>query len=267
MRETLATLHAAGFPGVTDAQLALFQNLETKGARLTDLAARAGLTKQSMIELVDRAETADLVERFADPGDRRAKIVCFTARGEGLLHALRAGVSQAEHTFETAVGTPFADEIRIRLRDYIAVARTTPPGDAIERVLGDAADHFVRNVIGAVHLHGYRDIGETLLALFRNLDLDGSRLTDIAARARMTKQSMRELIERAEQLGYVDRTPDSRDGRAKTIRFTDAGLLMLDSMRQGVFEAESRFAARADQVFLDQLKAGLTRYLELGAGA
>jgi DNA-binding MarR family transcriptional regulator len=51
------------------------------GMRLTELAAIAGMTKQSMGELVDQMERVGYVERVADPGDGRARRVRLTAEG------------------------------------------------------------------------------------------------------------------------------------------------------------------------------------------
>ena len=59
--------------------------------------------------------------------------------------------------------------------------------------------------------------------MFGNIDPDGSRLTDLAERARMTKQSVGEVTSDLEQRGYVERVPDPSDGRAKIIRLTERG--------------------------------------------
>ncbi len=263
-RRKLAIVHQAGFPMVTDAQLALFQSLDDEGARLTTVAARAGITKQSMIELVDKAQASDLIDRSDDPADGRAKIVRPTASGRRLQRALRNGMDRAEQEFCSATGKALCVRIKAALGGYVGnpaerEVAITPGG--VEQLLGDAAEQFVRNVINAVHRRGYRDVSEVLLALFRNLDLEGSRLTEVAVLARMTKQSMRELVGRAETLGYVQRLPDGTDGRAKTIRFSPAGLRMLDEMRVGVSAAEAQFASGAGQTFLLELKSGLTAYL------
>ena len=53
--------------------MALVQNLDLYGTRLTEIAARAGMAKQSMLELVDKAERLSLVERRPDPDDQRAQ--------------------------------------------------------------------------------------------------------------------------------------------------------------------------------------------------
>ena len=60
--------------------------------------------------------------------------------------------------------------------------------------------------------------------MFGNIDPEsGSRLTDLADRAHMTKQSVGEVVTDLEQRGYVERVPDPDDGRAKIIRLTERG--------------------------------------------
>ena len=60
-------------------------------------------------------------------------------------------------------------------------------------------------------------------AVFAQIEPDGSRLTDLARRAGMTPQSMGELVDELEQLGYVLRRPDPTDRRAKLIVLTETG--------------------------------------------
>ncbi len=57
-------------------------------------------------------------------------------------------------------------------------------------------------------------------AVFAQIDLTGSRLTQLAARANMTPQAMGELVDELEELGYVVRRPDPSDRRAKLIVLT-----------------------------------------------
>ena len=79
--DLIARLDAAGFAGLTPAHQAVFENLDPGGTRLTQLAARAGITHQSMSELVSVLEQRGYVERTPDPGDRRARIVRLTPAG------------------------------------------------------------------------------------------------------------------------------------------------------------------------------------------
>jgi DNA-binding MarR family transcriptional regulator len=53
----------------------------TGGTRLTELAGRANVTRQAMMQLVDELQQIGCVRRTADPADGRAKIVRLTAKG------------------------------------------------------------------------------------------------------------------------------------------------------------------------------------------
>src|SRR5215207_7111589 len=68
-------LSAAGFDDITPAQARVFQRIAPGGSRLTDLAAQAGIMKQSAGFLVDQLERTGYVERVPDPADRRARLV------------------------------------------------------------------------------------------------------------------------------------------------------------------------------------------------
>lgn len=249
----------AGFPDMSEAQLALFRRLDPAGTRLTTLAARTGSTKQSTIELVDRAERRGLVARTSDPQDGRAKIVHLSAQGAALRRMIDEGTRAAQHHYAATVRDGTA--VIGALADYTA---STGAHGAITDILSSAGRRFVRDVLGAVHRHGHADVTEAMLALFRTLELEGSRLTEIAAVARITKQSMRGLVERAERLRLIERAPDLADGRAKLIRFSDAGLLMLEEMRRGVVRAEAGFASATDRTQLRRVKAGLEGFLAGG---
>jgi DNA-binding MarR family transcriptional regulator len=55
------------------------------------------------------------------------------------------------------------------------------------------------------------------------LDDGGTRVSVLAGRAEMTKQSMAELVSHLERLGYVERVPEPSDRRAKLVRATPRG--------------------------------------------
>jgi len=70
--------------------------------------------------------------------------------------------------------------------------------------------------------HGFGEVrpsyGSVLLPLFEQ---DGLRMSEIAARARLTKQTMTTLVRLCERDGLVVRTTDPSDGRAFRIQLTD----------------------------------------------
>jgi DNA-binding MarR family transcriptional regulator len=61
---------------------------EAHGASISYIAERMVVRHNSAVELVDRAEKADLVRRVADPSDHRRSIVEITQRGNDLLAEL-----------------------------------------------------------------------------------------------------------------------------------------------------------------------------------
>jgi DNA-binding MarR family transcriptional regulator len=122
-------LAGAGFADLRPAHLVVFQQLEIGGSRLTDLAARAHMTKQSMWALVDDLEQLGYVERIPDPADKRARIVRRTERGWAVERAARSSVRAFEEEWAERVG---ADRMR-RFRDVLegftgtSVTEAEPP--------------------------------------------------------------------------------------------------------------------------------------------
>lgn len=272
--DKLRLVRQGGF-AVSEAQATLFQNLDRDGTRLTMIAARAAMTKQSMIELVARAETLGLVTRRPDPSDGRARIVAFTDAGLLLLERLRRGVIQAERRMAADTGKPFLATLKRRLATYAAAAgdRSVPVGDLrmsernaawrrwnVGRVLGAASRAFVGETLGAIHDGGFARVAEVHLTLLRHLDLGGTRLTDLAARARMTKPAMAELVDKVAAIGLVARAADPADGRAKLVAFTPDGRRMLDRAQVGVARAERRMADVTGDAFVTEMKARLAAY-------
>ncbi len=254
----LKLLRDRGFT-ITESQLALFHALDD-AARPTELAARANLGKAAMAELIDRAVAMKLVERRDDPADRRGRIVVVTVAGEALRAALSAGIAAAERDAVNKLGATATAALRTMLGCYVvapgAVRQRIPAGaDAawaaasVGRATGLAGQRFVAEVAAAVAGEGF-DASPAILGMLRHLDLSGTRLTTLAARARMTKPAMAELVDRAARLGYVERTPDPIDGRARTIVFTPHGLALLDAVRRGILGAEAAMAEAAGPGFV-----------------
>ncbi|KYF71624.1 MarR family winged helix-turn-helix transcriptional regulator [Sorangium cellulosum] len=98
-------------------------------------------------------------------------------------------------------------------------------------------------------------------ALMPYIDLEGTRLTDLAERARVTKQAVGQLVEELEAMGVVERTPDPDDGRAKRVRFTPYGLKALLHGLGVLQELEEELTLSLGQKQMASLKKGLTALL------
>jgi DNA-binding MarR family transcriptional regulator len=94
---------------------------------------------------------------------------------------------------------------------------------------------------------GYPEIRDGHGCVFRFIDPDGSRLTDLAERSGYTKQAVGEVVVDLEGLGYVERMPDPADGRAKIIRLTEQGREVVAAAMAVFAEIEREWAERVGE--------------------
>jgi DNA-binding MarR family transcriptional regulator len=97
----------------------------------------------------------------------------------------------------------------------------------------------------AIQDAGFDDWTLAQCRVFQRLSPDGSRLTDLADQAQMSKQSAGVLVDQLEHLGYVRRVPDPTDGRARLI----------------VIEERGRRAAEVAAATLDEILSEWKAYL------
>ena len=90
------------------------------GVRLTDIAAQAGMTTQSMGELVDDLVSKGYLRRQEDPADRRAKRIYLTDKGRRTADAGEVATTQAEEQILAALGPRQYQQLR---RNLAAIAQ------------------------------------------------------------------------------------------------------------------------------------------------
>ncbi|MBK8468492.1 MAG: MarR family transcriptional regulator [Candidatus Phosphoribacter sp.] len=100
-----AAMQAAGYTDITLAQSRLAAGIDPGGTRLSVLAERAQVAKQTATALVDRLEAAGYVDRVQDPSDGRARLVRLTERALAGLPAVRAEEQRIEQEWEAHLGT------------------------------------------------------------------------------------------------------------------------------------------------------------------
>ncbi|WP_241005291.1 MarR family winged helix-turn-helix transcriptional regulator [Nocardioides sp. zg-1228] len=115
----LRAMREAGYD-LTAAQSRLAQRIADEGSRLTELAERAQVTKQTASLLVAALEREGIVERVLDPDDGRARLIRLSARGrEAARHAGQV-VAAVEREWTDHLGPDLADRLRealVRLRE------------------------------------------------------------------------------------------------------------------------------------------------------
>jgi DNA-binding MarR family transcriptional regulator len=106
-----------------------------------------------------------------------------------------------------------------------------------------------RSQVSAAHVH-----------ITRHLALQGSRLTELAHSAGMSKQAMGDLVDQCEAWGLVSREPDPLDARARRVNFTAAGLAWLHAFRDAVAQAEAEFRTEVGEQVATVVAIGLEAY-------
>jgi len=104
---------------------------------------------------------------------------------------------------------------------------------------------------------GYDEIRPSHGCVFGNMQPHGVRLTDIAERSRITKQSVGEIVTDLESLGYVERIPDPEDKRAKLVRLTRRGQEVQAAARATFAEIEAEWGERIGKKKVADLRAAL----------
>ncbi|MDX3905328.1 MAG: winged helix DNA-binding protein [Pigmentiphaga sp.] len=128
------------------------------------------------------------------------------------------------------------------------------------RILSNALRRFEDRVLELLAQAGYPETRLTHVNLTRHLDLEGTRMSELARRASMTNAAMTELIDQCVQLGLVQRQADPADRRARVVSFTDHGRAWLDAFGVAVRQAEEELVAILGPTHATPLLEGLGRY-------
>ena len=110
---------------------------------------------------------------------------------------------------------------------------------------------------------GYPELRDAHGCVFRFIEADGLRLTDLAERSGFTKQAVGEVVADLERLGYVERVPDAGDRRAKIIRLTERGRDSRELALQVFDELESEWSAELGEENVAGTRATLESLWEL----
>lgn len=121
-------------PELRAAHLQVFGFGSIEGRRVTDLAARAAMTKQSMHELIGYLQSHGYLTREPDPGDERARLIRLTARGRELDEAVQAASARLHLSWRDRLGAERFDIVWSALQDIVG-GSDPPPDEAGLRCL------------------------------------------------------------------------------------------------------------------------------------
>jgi DNA-binding MarR family transcriptional regulator len=122
--------------------------------------------------------------------------------------------------------------------------------------------HLEQRILEAVVAAGH-PITLAQARVFQRIDPDGSRPTDLAAAAQVTKQTAGFLVDQLEQAGYVERIRDPTDARARLVRITRRGYDAIAVAREVEARVEAEWRALLGAESIERLRGDLLRLREI----
>lgn len=114
-------------------------------------------------------------------------------------------------------------------------------------------------VFQALTAAGFDDFTPAQARVMQRIGPQGTRLTELAEAAQVTKQTASFLIDQLERAGYVRRTPDPRDARARLVRVAERGMAARPVAEAAVAAVEDEWRAHLGERRWRQLRAALTQ--------
>ena len=118
-------------------------------------------------------------------------------------------------------------------------------------------------VFDALAAAGFDDITTAQGRLFARIGPKGTRVTDLAEQARITKQTAGFLVDQLERAGYVRRVPDPADARARLVQIAPRGEAAVAVASAAEAEAEADWTRHLGKQSASQLRRALTRLREI----
>ena len=114
-RRIIAGLHRAGFRDLRLPHMGVLQYPGPDGCRPSELAERAGTSKQAMNQLLQSLERLGYISRRDSKADQRARLVHFTARGRAAWARIHEILAEIETEWRGRLGERDFDRLKALL--------------------------------------------------------------------------------------------------------------------------------------------------------
>ena len=118
-------------------------------------------------------------------------------------------------------------------------------------------------IFAALAEAGFGDLTVAQGRVAARIGESGTRLTELADQAQVTKQTAGFLVDQLEKSGYVRRVPDPTDGRARLVCFAERGRAVVAVARRVEAEVEAEWTAHLGEQTARALREALTRLREV----
>ena len=145
----------------------------------------------------------------------------------------------------------FQENSSVKAKDMLIGALLRVPAEAIHR-----------RIIRELNTAGFDDLAMPHMAIFRFPGPDGVRPGILAERAGMSKQAMNRILGSLEELGYLVRSDDPEEARARLVKFTKRGHAAYAKAIEVLYQIEKEWRAELGAKDFTQLKELLFRVWE-----
>jgi DNA-binding MarR family transcriptional regulator len=118
-------------------------------------------------------------------------------------------------------------------------------------------------VLDALATAGFDDLTVAQGRVFARIAPSGTRITELAEQAKITKQTVGFLVDQLERAGYVRRVPDPADARARLVQIAERGQAAVAVARAAETEVEGQWSRHLGQQATAQLRHALTSLREI----
>jgi DNA-binding MarR family transcriptional regulator len=137
-----------------------------------------------------------------------------------------------------------------------------PPEPNLGLLLFIPYRHLESAVLDALRAHGHH-LPLNQARVFQRIAPEGSRLAELAEAAQLPKQTVGSIVDQLERAGYVRRSPDPADARARLVTITPRGRRLVDLSLPVVRQVEATWRAHLGEARTRQLTEALTMLREI----
>ena len=126
-----------------------------------------------------------------------------------------------------------------------------------------AQRHAERRIMEFLAAEGFDDITLAQGRVAARVGEKGTRLTELAEQAQITKQAAGSLVDQLERAGYVERVPDPTDARARLVRLAPRGRAAQEKAREMERTIDAEWERHLGRARMRELRRALADLREI----
>ena len=234
-----------------------------EGCRLTELAERLEISKQSCNQTANQMEKAGYIQRVPDPLDGRGKVVVLTSQGKNLVKDGYQVITAIAQDFDGLIGSKklaTLTELLLKLAqglslpniEMLSAVESTPT--LLGTILPRCSDHIMQRLMNLTIAKGHPALKMSHGTVLTLIGSKNAHIRDIAKIQAVSKQAVSAIVKDLEELGYVTRKEDPDYPRQNLLLLSDRGSQLIADSIGSVRQLESEFEVILGANALRQLK-------------